>query len=465
MTKKRNYFIFVFILLITFFTLNFSYPHYLNKGINYINNFQFSIFNFKLKLPSFPEIPFKLGLDLKGGSHLVYEADLSQIKDQEKNDAMAGLRDIIERRTNYFGVQESVVQVQGQRLIVELPGIIDPAQAIEEIGKTPFLEFKEQKPEEEVRKIEEKKKELEGKSFEEIMKIEDWQLAYEDPFQSTQLTGKFLKKAELTFHPTTYQPMVALEFNEEGAKIFEELTAKNIGKPLAIYIDNQLISAPIVQEKISGGKAQITGSFSVEYARQLARNLNAGALPVPIKLISQQNIGPTLGEDSLKKSLRAGVFGFLAVVLFMIIFYKMPGFLASFALTIYISILLAIFKLIPVTLTLAGIGGFILSIGMAVDANVLVFARMKEEIREGKSFSIALEEGFRRAWPSIRDGNFTTLIVTLILFGFGTSFVKGFALTLSLGVIVSVFSALVITKTFLRIFEGTKLEKFYWLWG
>ena len=464
MSKKKVYIIVVAIFILGFLAGNLSEPKYFNQGIDYINNLKLGIGNWKLQIPHFPEIPFKLGLDLQGGVHLIYQADLSNIEEKEKGNSMAGLRDVIERRVNLFGVQEPVVQVQRQRLIVELAGIIDPGQAIKEIGKTPFLEFKELRPEEEVKKIQEKQKELEGKSMEEIQKIENWQLAFEDPFQSSILTGRYLKKAELGFDQTTYQPLVSIEFNDEGSKIFEELTAKNVGKPLAIYIDQILISAPLVQEKISGGKAQITGQFTIDEAKELARNLNAGALPVPIKLISQQSIGPILGAISLEKSLKAGTFGFLAIILFIILFYRMAGILASLVLGIYIALILSLFKLIPITLTLAGIGGFILSIGMAIDANILIFSRMREELREGHSFSASLEEGFRRAWPSIRDGNLTTLIVALILFGLGTSFVKGFALTLSFGILVSMFSAIFITKNFLTCFVGTRFEKVKFLW-
>jgi preprotein translocase subunit SecD len=237
------------------------------------------------------------------------------------------------------------------------------------------------------------------------------------------------------------------------------LTGKNIGKPLAIYIDNVLLSAPTVQEKISGGKAQITGQFTIDEAKKLAQNLNAGALPVPIKLISQQTVGPSLGEVSLKQSLRAGMFGFLAVILFVIILYKFPGFLSSVALLIYILLTMTAFKLVGVTLTLAGIAGFILSVGMAVDANILIFARLKEELAQGKSIPIAMEEAFRRAWPSIRDGNLTTLVVAAIMFFIGSSFVKGFAMTLSIGVLISMFSAIIITRDFMRLFVGTKLAK------
>jgi len=233
---------------------------------------------------------------------------------------------------------------------------------------------------------------------------------------------------------------------------------------LAIYIDDMLISAPVVQGKIAGGKAQITGDFTVEEARSLARNLSAGALPVPITLISQQTVGPTLGAISLEKSLTAGMLGFLAVALFMIAFYRMPGLLASIALVIYVSLVLSVFKLVPVTLTLAGIGGFILSVGMAVDANILIFSRMREELRQGKDLGLAIEDGFSRAWSSIRDGNLTTLIVAAILFAFGTSFIKGFALTLSLGILISMFSAIFISKNLLRCFVQTKLENIKWLW-
>jgi len=458
MAKKRVYIIIGVILVLAFFAGNLSYPKYFNQGADFLNS------KLNLKLPHFWQKPFRLGLDLQGGVHLLYQADLSNIKPEDKSNSLQGLRDVIERRVNLFGVQEPVVQIQGERLIVELAGVKDPGQAIEEIGKTPFLEFREQRPEEEIKKIQEKQKELEGKTLEEAQKIENWQLALEEPFSPTALTGQYLEKAELGFDQTTYQPLVSLRFNAEGAKIFEELTAKNVGKPLAIYIDGALISAPNVQEAISGGKAQITGSFTPEYAKELARNLNAGALPVPIKLISQQTVGPILGKISLEQSLKAGIFGFLAILLFMIIFYRIPGIFASFSLLIYLVFILALFKLIPVTLTLAGIAGFILSMGMAVDANILIFSRMREELKGGKEYLVSLEEGAKRAWPAIRDGNLTTILVGLILFGFGSSFVKGFAFTLVLGNLVGMFSAIIITNNFLRIFGGEKSKRWLWLW-
>lgn len=458
MSKKRTYIIIITILVLAFLAGNLSYPKYFNQGVDFLNS------KLNLKLPHFWQVPFRLGLDLQGGAHLLYQADLSNVKPEDQNDSLQGLRDVIERRVNFFGVQEPLVQIQGDRLIVELAGIADPAQAIEEIGKTPFLEFKEQKPAEEIRKIQEKQKEVEGLTFEEAQQIPDWQLALQDPFSSTSLTGKYLKKAELGFDQTTYQPLVSLQFNDEGAKLFEELTARNVGKPLAIYIDDQLISAPTVQEAISGGKAQITGSFTTEYARGLARNLNAGALPLPIKLISQQTVGPILGKASLEQSLRAGILGFFAILLFMIIFYRLPGVFASLSLLMYVIFILALFKLIPVTLTLAGIAGFILSMGMAVDANILIFSRMREELKSGKDYLLSLEEGSKRAWPAIRDGNLTTILVGLILFGFGSGFVKGFAFTLVFGNLVGMFSAIVITNSFLRVFSKDKSKRWLWLW-
>ncbi|MDD5433707.1 MAG: protein translocase subunit SecD, partial [Candidatus Pacebacteria bacterium] len=281
---------------------------------------------------------------------------------------------------------------------------------------------------------------------------------------ATALNGRYLKKADLGFSQHTMAPEILLEFNDEGADLFEQITSQNIGKRLAIFIDDALISAPTVNEAISGGKAQITGSFTVKEAQEMVRNFNAGALPVPINLISQTTVGPSLGMESLNSSLRAGLLGFLAVCLFMIAYYRFSGLLASLALAIYALILLSLFKVIPITLTLAGIGAAILSVGMAVDANVLIFERQKEERKKGENFKNALENGFTRAWPSIRDSNLTTLLIALIMFSFGSSFVKGFAVALGLGVLVSMFSAIFITRTLMRIFIGTRLEKVKWLW-
>ena len=450
--RKRVYLFLIGIIILTFLAGNLVYPRYI-----------------RIIIPWFWDIPFKLGLDLQGGTHLLYEADLSNIKKEDYKSAMEGLRDIIERRVNLFGVAEPVVQTQETeghyRLVVELAGVVDPAEAIKMIGQTPFLEFREQRSEEETQKILAKQEEVKGKTFEEMQKIEDWQLALQDSyFQPTQLTGQYLKKAEVGFNQTAGTPFISLQFNDEGSKIFEEITSKNVGKILAIYIDGVPISTPVVKETISGGRAQITGDFTVESAGELARNLNAGALPVPIKIISQQSVGPILGKISLEESLKAGIYGFLAILLFMIIFYRIPGIFASLALLAYIFFLLALFKLIPVTLTLAGIAGFILSMGMAVDANILIFSRMREELKSGRSYLISIEEGFRRAWPAIRDGNLTTILVGVVLFIFGTGFVKGFAFTLVIGNFVGMFTAIFITNNFLKCFSREKSSKFAWLW-
>jgi len=470
----QKYYIFIAVLILAVLAGIFSYPNYVNQGIDFLNS------KFLWTLPNFPEKPYILGLDLQGGVQLIYQADLSSVED--KSGAMAGLRDVIERRVNIFGVSEPVVQIQGEnRLIVELPGVTDVKQAIEMIGQTPYLEFNEERTAEEAQQIIDKITELKSVQEKggEITTVENWQLALQNPYyKPTELTGKYLTKANVIFDNTTYKAQIELLFNDEGAKIFEAVTARNTNKSLAIFLDGASIIdttgdgqidasdlyAPNVQEKISGGKAVITGDMSTQKANEIARRLNSGALPVKIGApISQETVGPTLGSVSLQKSLLAGIYGLLAVIVFMVLIYRLPGLLASFALIIYVAIALSIFKLIPVTLTLAGIGGFVLSIGMAVDANILIFARMKEEIKAGKSLSQAIDEGFVRAWPSIRDSNFNSLIVCAILFFVATSFIKGFAFTLALGIIVSLFSAIFITRIFLQVFIGNWAEKVKWL--
>jgi len=469
----RRYYIFIAILLLALVAGIFAYPHYVNQGIDYLNS------KFSIHLWKFPEKPYVLGLDLEGGVSLVYQADLSSVTNPAQ--AMSGLRDVIERRVNMFGVSEPVVQIQGKdRLMVELPGVTDVQQAIEMIGQTPYLEFAEQRPEEETKKILDQisalqKAQTEGK---EIF-LEDLKVLSENPyFKPTELTGKYLQQASVVFDQTTLKPQIQLKFNADGAKIFEEVTARNINKPLVIYLDGSSIIdtngdskidqsdlyAPIVQDKISGGIAVITGNISSSTANTIVSRLNSGALPVKIgSPITQQTIGPSLGSASLEKSLIASLYGFLTVAIFMIIFYRLPGLLATLALLIYVAVNLSLFKLIPVTLSLASIGGFILSIGMAVDANILIFARMKEEIKAGKSIKDAIHHGFQRAWPSIRDSNVNSLIVCLILFFFATSFIKGFALTLGLGILTSMLSAIFITQVFLTIFLGAWIEGKKWL--
>lgn len=294
---------------------------------------------------------------------------------------------------------------------------------------------------------------------------EDDILGPNDGWKNTELTGRNLKRATVQFSPQDNSPQVSLEFDDAGAKMFEEITGRNVGKPVAIYLDGYAISTPNVNEKITGGKAVIQGSFTVTEARDLAKRLNAGALPLPISLVNQQTVGATLGQASVANSLKAGFIGLILVALFMIIYYRFLGVLAVLALAIYGILSLAIFKLWPVTLTLSGIAGFILSIGMAVDANILIFERLKEELRAGKSLSNAISEGFSRAWPSIRDSNFTTILVTLVLVQFSTSVIKGFAYTLLLGVLLSMFSAITITRNFLRLFSEQWFEKHRWLIG
>ncbi len=428
----------------------FVYPQGFNRvadSINHVAHLQ----DKKYKIPHFFNVPaFRLGLDLLGGTHLVYQADLSQ-QSQSATDAMAGVRDVIERRVNLFGVAEPLVQVEGKdRLVVELAGIKDVKQAIALIGQTPFLEFREARSKDESDKILEAQK--------------NKQRLNEDPyFVPTALTGKYLTRAQVTFDANTYNPQVNLEFNADGSKLFADITRRNLGKQVAIYLDGSPISAPVVQSEITSGRAVITGSFNPQQAKDLANRLNAGALPVPISLISQQTIGASLGQESLNQSFKAALYGLLFVALFMIILYRLPGAVSVLALLIYIVLVLAIYKLIPVTLTLSGIAGFVLSLGIAVDANILIFARMREELKEGKTLTQALHEGFRRAWFSIRDSHITTLLGAVILYIFTTSIVKGFALTLGVGVILSLFTATVIVRILLENFAGTWFDKHRWL--
>lgn len=403
-----------------------------------------------------PIVPFRLGLDLQGGIHLIYRADTSIVEESEIDESMVGLRDVIERRVNLFGVTEPLVQIEKkgngeQRLIVELPGIKNINQAVDMIGETPYLEFKTQRPKEETEAM---LKEYEATG----------QVPQDDPyFLPTALTGRFLKKAYLDFDQTTMQPQISLEFNDEGASLFQKITGENIGKPIAIYLDGIPISAPNVREEISGGKAQITGQFTPEEAKTMVSRLNSGALPIPIELISQQTVGASLGEEVLYKSIRAGIIGVLAVAIFLLLWYRLIGSVAVFALIIYAAIVLMLFKLVPVTITAAGIAGFILSVAVAVDANILIFERIKEELRDDPNFKSAISRGFARAWTSIRDSNISTLITAAILYWFGTSIVKGFALTLGVGVLISLFSSFTITRTYLiaaNIKGESRLAKF-----
>lgn len=510
-----------------------------------------------------------LGLDLQGGMHLEYKADTSQIPDDKKDEALVAAQDVIERKVNIIGVGEPLVQVaksgDENRIIVELPGIKDMESAKKKIGEIPFLEFKEEASEEDLKQYdslfesfnsESKKKAedvlqqaLKGGNFEDLAKehsqdpgskekggnldfvkkgnfvpefdkvLFDENLKPGDiypqlvetqfgwhiikfiesrgegddrevrsqhilfakqsaagipdlQYKSTGLSGKNLKSATITSQSQgLVLPQVALKFDDEGAKLFAELTKRNLGKRIAIYLDGEMVSAPTVQSEIINGEAVITGDYSVDEAKALARRLNEGALPVPLSLISQQSIEASLGQQSFQKSLYAGLVGLLAVVLFMIVYYRFLGIIASVALLIYAFLMVSIVKLSgvispwPITLTLSGIAGLILTIGMAVDANILIFERIKEEIKKGRNIHSALGEGFRRAWTSIRDSNIASIITALILMVMATSFVKGFATMLIIGVLVSMFTAIVITRTMLQFLVSDWVEQKRWIIG
>ena len=443
-SKRKTLLNFLLIIILAAATAYVVYPK--NQGIK-IQDYGVNYSN---------DLKFRLGLDLQGGTHLVYQSDLSQIEENEKATALEGVRDVIERRVNAFGVSEPVVQTtQKDRLIVELAGVKDVHQAIKMIGETPLLEFKEEMNEEEKNNLREQ--------FKDSNIPEEYLSQFF--YKGADLGGKQLDRADVIFNPNTYEPEVQLQFNSEGKKLFAEITERNVGKRVAIYLDGMPISIPVVNEPITDGKAVISGSFSIDEAKTLVQRLNAGALPVPIKLISQQTVDASLGKDSIEKSIIAALIGFALLSLFMIVYYRIQGVISVIALIIYALLVLSIFKLIPVTLTLSGIAGFILSIGMAVDANVLIFERIKEEIRKGKPVIIAIEEGFARAWNSIFDSNVSTIITCIILAYFGTSIIEGFAITLGIGVVLSMFSAMFITKTLLKITAMTKLRKNLWVFG
>lgn len=400
--------------------------------------------NFENENSFFKNSPFRLGLDLSGGSHLIYKADISGVKSGEVSVSMDALRDVIERRVNLFGVSEPIVQVQSsgfvsgedEKLIVDLPGVTDVEKATAMIGQTPLLEFKIEAPKDTPQKATVDK---DGKVS----------LDASPQFVSTELTGRYLQKATLEFDQTTREPKVSLQFDDVGTKLFAQITKENVGKMVAIYLDGAPISTPVVREEIPNGQAVISGNFTPTEGKQLVGRLNSGALPVPISLLSRQTIGATLGSNAVTAGVKAAIIGFLVVALFLILWYRLPGLISVLALCIYIAIMLALFKLLPVTLTAAGIAGFIISIGIAVDANILIFERLKEELRSNRTTTDAVANGFSRAWSSIRDSNFSTIISATILFWFGTPLIKGFALTLGMGVLVSMFSAIMISRIFL----------------
>lgn len=392
-----------------------------------------------LKINFKRDLSLKEGLDLQGGTHLVFEAQTGSIVAQDVGAAVDAVRSNIERRINYLGVTEPVIQTaksgDSYRLIVEIAGIKDVNQAISLIGTTAQLDFRE---------------------LVVASSSANPEATPSAEFKATGLTGKDLTRATIQFNNQTGASEVGLEFTPEGAKKFAAITKRNIGKPLAIFLDEYPVSAPTVKTEIDDGRAVIEGSFTVEEAKQLVTELNSGALPIPIKLIEERTVGATLGSDSVTKSLVAGIVGLIVIALFMIANYGRLGLIADFALILYILFALSVFRLIPVTMTLAGIAGFILSVGMAVDANILIFERTKEEIRWGRAASTALDLGFSRAWTSIRDSNVSSLITCGILFWFGTGSVRGFALTLAIGILVSLFTSINVTRTLLEILYRKK---------
>ncbi|MEA3273497.1 MAG: protein translocase subunit SecD [Patescibacteria group bacterium] len=508
------------------------------------------------------ELKIKLGLDLQGGAHLVYRADMSSIPSDSLTESLSGIRDVIERRVNAYGVSEPQILTnksgEEYRIIVDLAGVTNVEAAIAMIGETPVLDFREENDEEALQLTPEEQeiaketnqqsktqaeailgKALDGEDFAKLAQENSADVANKDqggdlgffgkeamvpefeevafnkdftkdsvwpnlvqtqfgyhllkktdereidgqqevkishilfktvdetkkevatqPFKLTPLTGKNLKQAAVIFNQNTQEPQVSLQFDDEGKKMFREITERNVGKRLAIFLDGAPITVPVVQTVIADGRAVITGSGDITEAKELAKRLNAGALPVPIELISQEKVGASLGASSLKKSLTAGLLGISLVSGFMLTFYLICGLVAVISLSFYAVAIVAVFKILGITLTLSGIAGFILSVGMAVDANILIFGRIKEELKEGRSVKLAISNGFKRAWPSIRDGNISTLITCVVLTSLGTGMVKGFAITLGIGITLSMFTAVFVTRNileFLEIFLKDKL--------
>jgi preprotein translocase subunit SecD len=399
-----------------------------------------------------------LGLDLKGGAYLVYEADLSK-KDpsQTVDQVMTSVLGKIERRANAFGVKEPIIQRQGEnRILVQLPGEKNVDEAKKLIGQVALLEFKETTTDTTGQPQRDDKGEI------------IWTIASAtgSDAQLKQLTGKYLKpNSKVVLKSGTNEPEVAFEWNDEGAILFEQITKRNINKPLGIFLDNQAISAPTVRAVIKG--SGIIEGMDMKEAQNLAIQLNSGSLDVPLTVIQEQTVDATLGADSIKRSIVAGAIGLILVALFMILYYRAAGVIATLALIIYGLILTAIFKLVPVTLTMAGIAAAVVSVGMAVDANILIFERMKEELRAGRTMGAAVDAGFNRAWLAIRDSNVTTFIACIVLFWFGDTFgaflVKGFALTLFIGVALSMFTAITVSRLFLSL--TARVVKNTWFYG
>jgi len=444
--KKRKFILWL-ILLITIASIIIDLPD------GYQLNFEFGPIkvnqNISRPFGFLKNLDLVKGLDLAGGVHLMFEAKVDGLADEDKLLAINSLSDNIEKRVNLYGVSEAIVQTSqagdSYRLIVELPGVADVDQAVDLVGKTAELNFRQM--------------------VEIAPEATSTATVYDLFAAKTDLSGRHLLSSQVQFNPNTGKPEVSLEFNQEGKELFAQITKENVGEPLAIFLDDILVSAPHVQEPITDGRAAISGDFDIDTAKQLVSQLNAGALPVAIELVERRQIGPTLGAESVDRSLNAGLIGLGIVIVFMAVIYGKLGIIADLALIIYGLLTLAVYKLIPVTLTLPGLTGFLLSVGMAVDSNILIFERMKEELKAGNPWNVAMELGFGRAWDSIRDANICTLIICFLLYNplswdflNTSSMVKGFALTLALGVFISMFTGIVVSQNLLRVLARKKTE-------
>lgn len=419
---------------------------HIDRVINPIS-LHFSLFG----LPVNKDFKTHLGLDLSGGASIILEANMKNIKPADRSAALDSAVQVIERRINLFGVSEPIIQSaisqNSYRIIVELPGVTDVNKAVSLIGQTAQLEFRE---------VTDYKAATISALFVPTL----------DTTKSTGLTGKDLQRASMDFSSQTGQPEVSLEFTSDGGQKFADITRRLVGKPLAIFLDQFPVTWPTVNTAITDGRAVITGNFTQDTAKTLALQLNAGALPVPVSVVEKQTVGATLGQDSVVKSLRAGAIGLIIVAAFMIAKYGMLGLLADMALILYGLLNFTIFRWVPITMTLPGVAGFLLSIGEAVDSNILIFERYHEERRRGKPWKVAMELGFEKAWDSIRDANFTTMITCAVLFNPGnwswlpsSGMVRGFALTLFIGVLTSLFTGIIVTRTLIRVLYKEKEKK------
>ncbi|MBT3249306.1 MAG: protein translocase subunit SecD [Candidatus Pacebacteria bacterium] len=430
-TKK----VFLFITLLTIVGLYIALPKEIVPPLN------FTIFGKHIQ----KEFELKKGLDIQGGMEVVLKADMTEIVQEDRDTAIESSREVILRRVDLFGINEPTVTTAktatDYRLLVDLPGVSDPNQALQLVGTTAQLDFRLQNPD--------------------LATAESTTsaIAFFNQFEQTTLTGKELERALVQFDPQTNEPVIALEFNEEGKEIFAAITKENVGEVLAIFLDDYPLAMPRINTPILDGRAVMTGGFDIEEAKQTAIQLNAGALPVPIEIIEQRQLGASIGQEAVEKSIEAGLIGIGLVMAFMIMLYGWNGLIADLALMIYGILTIAIYKVMGVTLTLPGIAGMLLTIGMAVDANILIFERMKEELRLGKVWKRAMELGFGRAWDSIKDANIATIMTALVLinpldFNFlnTSGMVRGFGITLLIGVLISLFTGVVVTRTFMRLF-------------